>query len=326
MKRRFIMYYKKLWMSVVVVALSLLLSFPVAYTEEQKAGPNDNLVLAKVGNREIKFSDLNKMIKMMPPSYQTMFSSTDQLKKLLDVQVNTMLFSDEAKRLKLDQKPAVKENIDEITNRILMQALIEETVSKNVSVSDKEIDEYYTSNPDEFQIPEKVKVSHILIKVDPQATPPEKEKKKAQAEKILARAKKGEDFALLAQEFSEDTKTNKKKGELGFFAKGSKEPEFENAAFALKKDGISNLVLTKEGYHIIKLLERKEAEKKTLKDAKTSVENKLKQKKRKDGYDKLLENLKASHKVVINEDALKKVAESSQAAGTQGKPEGKPEE
>ena len=303
------MYYKKLWMSVVIIVVTSFLSSTGVYAEEKKGDALDALVIAKVGDKEIKFAELNKMIKMMPPSYQSMFSNVDQLKKLLDVQVTTILFSQEAKRLKIDQKPNVKQNIDEIVNRILMQALIEEEVYKNITATDKEIEEYYKNNPDESKIPEKVKVSHILIKVDTKATEEVKKEKKKTAEEILAKAKAGEDFSELAKQYSEDKKTSKRGGVMAFFAKGSKGPEFGEAAFNLKKDTISDLVLTKKGYHIIKLLDKKEGKKKTLKEATTNIRNKVKQKKRKEGYEKMMADLKEKNKVVIYEDALAKITE-----------------
>ncbi|MBW1823759.1 MAG: peptidyl-prolyl cis-trans isomerase [Deltaproteobacteria bacterium] len=126
---------------------------------------------------------------------------------------------------------------------------------------------------------------------------------------MLAKAKAGEDFSELAKQYSEDKKTSKRGGVMAFFAKGSKDPEFEEAAFNLKKDKISDLVLTKKGYHIIKLLDKKEGKKKTLKEATTNIRNKVKQKKRKEGYEKMMADLKEKNKVVIYEDALAKITE-----------------
>lgn len=305
------MYHKKLWMNVVIMVITFSFFFAGVQAEEQKADARDDLVLAKVGDKELKFADLNKMIKMMPPSYQSMFSNIDQMKKLLDVQINSILFSQEARRLKLDQKPEVKQNIDEIVNRILMQALIEEKVNKDVTATDKEIEDYYKNNQDEFKVPEKIQVSHILIKVGPKATEKVKEEKKKKADEILAKAKAGEDFSELAKQYSEDKRTSKKGGDVGFFAKGSKDQEFEKAAFSLKKNEISDLVLTKRGYHIIKFLDKKEERKKTLEEAKTSIKNKVKQQKRTESYENLLNDLKEKNKVVIYEDALTKITGGS---------------
>ena len=81
-------------------------------------------------------------------------------------------------------------------------------------------------------------------------------KNRAKAEEVLKRARSGEDFAKLAQEFSTDDSKDKG-GDLGWFGHGAMVPEFEQAAFALKPGEISNVVQSKFGFHIIKLEERK---------------------------------------------------------------------
>ncbi|KYK36045.1 MAG: peptidyl-prolyl cis-trans isomerase [Theionarchaea archaeon] len=89
-----------------------------------------------------------------------------------------------------------------------------------------------------------VKASHILVK------------KRSEAEKILEELKKGASFAELAKKHSE-CPSRKRGGDLGWFGRGKMVPEFEEAAFSLKKGELSDIVKTQFGYHIIKATDTK---------------------------------------------------------------------
>lgn len=120
-------------------------------------------------------------------------------------------------------------------------------------VSDKEAKNYYDKNKDEFL---QTRASHILIQNrDDEGKEVSEEQKAANKEKaqgILDRIKAGEDFAILAKEYSQDVSATKG-GDLDFFGKGEMVEPFENAAFALKVGEVSpELVETDYGYHIIK--------------------------------------------------------------------------
>ncbi len=308
------MYKRTLSMNAVM--LSILVSIflvPQVHAEEKKADSFDSRVIAQVGDEKIVFGDLNNLIRMMPPSYQAMFSSVDQINKLLERQIDNILFAQEARRLKVDENPEVRYKLEEFTKGILTQALIEETVNKNVTVTDKEVEAYYNNNKDEFLVSEKIKVSHILIAVASDAGEDVKAEKKKQAEQILYKVKAGENFAELAQQYSDDTATKKRGGVMGFFPKGSKNAELEEIAFSLKKDEVSEIVLTEKGYHIIKLLDRKEGTTKTLEESRKKINNKLTQKKRNEAIQDLLKDLKARTKVEIYQETLKEITENTQA-------------
>jgi peptidyl-prolyl cis-trans isomerase C len=307
------MYERVVPKVIAVIGLAALCLAPVVQGQEQenKAGPHDATVIAKVGDTKIVYGDLNKLIKMMPPSYQAMFSSAEQVNNLLQRQIDNTLFSQEALRLKIDKNPDVQYKIEEFTKGILTQALLEQAVNKNIAVTDQEIKQYYDTNKSEFQVPERVKASHILIAVPADASESVKKEKKAKAEELLARIKKGEDFSELAKQYSDDTATKNRGGVIGFFSKGSKEPAFEEAVAKLKKDEVSSPVLTGKGYDIIKVLETKAAETKSLEESRSRISNKLEQKKRNEAIEALLQDIKGRTDVVIYEDALKKIVEAS---------------
>ncbi|MFI5204499.1 MAG: peptidylprolyl isomerase [Flavobacteriales bacterium] len=101
-------------------------------------------------------------------------------------------------------------------------------------------------------------VAHILIAARDEDPVDKKENARLRAEEILGRIKKGEDFAMLASQFSDDQSSRAKGGELKWFGPREMTEEFENASFSLEKDGdVTELVKTTYGYHIIKRLQLK---------------------------------------------------------------------
>jgi peptidyl-prolyl cis-trans isomerase D len=101
-----------------------------------------------------------------------------------------------------------------------------------------------------------VHARHILIKVEESASDAAKAEAQKRAEQLLARAQKGEDFAVLARQHSEDTGSAKKGGDLGWNPKGRMVKPFDDAQFALadsKTAKLSGLVQSNFGFHIIKV-------------------------------------------------------------------------
>lgn len=145
-----------------------------------------------------------------------------------------------------------------------------------------------------------VHARHILIDIE-EGKEKEAEKK---AKEVLAKAKAGEDFAALAKQYSADPGTKDNGGDLGFFGQGQMVPEFEKAAFALKKNEISDLVKTDYGYHIIQVLDRKEAEGEDFEKQKKDLESQVKERKGNEAYQQLLKDLKAKGKIEIRDLGL----------------------
>jgi peptidyl-prolyl cis-trans isomerase D len=123
------------------------------------------------------------------------------------------------------------------------------------SASDAELQEAYRARLAKRGDSEQRRASHILIPVDAGAKDEDKKAARAKAEAILAEVRKSPGkFAELAKKYSKDPGSAEKGGDLGFFARGMMVKPFEDAAFAMKKEGeISNLVESEFGFHVIRL-------------------------------------------------------------------------
>ncbi|MGP1718261.1 MAG: SurA N-terminal domain-containing protein [Methylophilus sp.] len=123
-----------------------------------------------------------------------------------------------------------------------------------VAVSDEEVKQDYEENAAKYQGNEQRQASHILIGFNSNASAAEKDAAKEKAASILAQVKANpKSFEKLAIEFSQDTGSAGKGGDLGSFGRGAMVKPFENAAFSMKVGDISDLVESEFGYHIIKL-------------------------------------------------------------------------
>jgi parvulin-like peptidyl-prolyl isomerase len=189
---------------------------------------------------------------------------------------------------------------NQIQTTLGLQKLVAQKYPAEVKVTEDDAKAYYEQNKSRW--PEEVRASHILIKPDlsdPNTDPNQAEAlAKAKAEDLLKQVKGGADFAALAKENSACPSASAG-GDLNFFprtGRGSMVPEFSNAAFALKVGGISDVVKTEHGYHIIKVTDRKDTP--SFDQVKESIMKELGNTKMSAVAKKYIEELKSGAKIV----------------------------
>lgn len=148
-------------------------------------------------------------------------------------------------------------------------------VGERIQLPEAELRRAYQTNLEQFRIPERVSVRHILLKTT--GKPKEEVPKiRAQAEELLKQLRSGKDFAELARKNSEDTGSAEKGGELGWIVRGQTVQAFEDAAFSLKPKELSEVIGTEYGFHILQVMDKEQARLTPFEEVKDQIARDLK--------------------------------------------------
>jgi peptidyl-prolyl cis-trans isomerase C len=205
-------------------------------------------VVAKVGSEEITTEELYESLESLPPKQRLLYQSSPQrLKDYLDAYINQMLLHKEAERRGLDRREDIRENLEKYKKQLLIRAIGQEIT--NQEFNEEEIKRYYGENSKSF---EQIRARQIFIKATPNGGITEDDAR-AKAELITKRARAGEKFENLVEEFSDDPRSKRKGGDLGYISRGRLPLEIENEIFNLKEGEISNPIEAPNGFYIIKV-------------------------------------------------------------------------
>ena len=216
--------------------------------------------------------------------------------------------------------------------------------AKDISVSEKQVSDYYNKNKKQYLVPENVdldyvilnsatlanqvvvtdadiqaqykalqsksvsaeerNIQHILIEVNDKTSDA---KAKQQIEQIAARLKAGEDFGKVASEVSQDPGSASNNGELGFLSKGSFPGAFDDAAFALSVNQVSKPVRSDAGYHLIKVTEIRKSDIASLESMRTQLETDARQAKLDELYSEAVNTL---NDLAVDTDSIQDLAKA----------------
>jgi peptidyl-prolyl cis-trans isomerase C len=239
--------------------LSLILTAFAVFTPKTPVFA-DNLpdhVVAKVNGTDITeadvamaLTDLGDSIQQIPEAQRHEYAVT----YLIDLRLGAKA----ARDAKLPDDAEFKRRLAYQTDRMLFEEYANAEAKK--AVTDQSMHELYTETVKNLKPEPEIRASHILVETEDQA------------KDIVKKLKAGEDFAKLAKELSKDPGSGQQGGDLGFFTKERMVPEFSAAAFALDIGQISDPVKSQFGFHIIKVMEKREKPVPTFDEVKDQIE------------------------------------------------------
>jgi len=256
-----------------VVILAIILS---VCTFLLPAFAEEDAVLAKFDGGKITMTDFKRIVGYYDKEKQGILEANPQFRKnMLQRYVHDFVISRIAREKGFDKRPDIKEQIDLLVNDFLTLEFLKQEVAGKIQTTEEDLQQYYRGHRDEFKTPESVRVRHILIRADRSASEDDRRKAKEKIEGILKRILGGEDFAQLASEYSDDSGSKTKGGDLGFITKGKTVPAFEKVAFSLDSGAISDVFETPYGFHIVKVEEKRESVVEPFEQVRDKVKEKL---------------------------------------------------
>lgn len=195
-----------------------------------------------------------------------------------------------SRRLK-DKNISYAKWVEDIRKNLLIQKLLKREILQKITISEKEMKDYYEANRSEFTLPERAKISHIIISDE------------SEARKVYEEIQSGADFNEKAKEHSLGV-DSQSGGQMGIFSPGQLPDAFDKSIFKLKPGQYSDVVKTPYGYHLFKVEENYEATVMTFEESKETIRNTLLKKKEAEAFTGWLHALKAKSVITINESYI----------------------
>lgn len=186
----------------------------------------------------------------------------------------------------------------EIQNQIRLSRLLQREVRAKITVTDEEAAAWFEEHRREWYRPEKIRIRHLLVPLPAGASPAEVEAARAKASSLLEQARAGGDFTALirAETPGASPIEDPVSGEI---ARGELSPALEAAAFALTEGEISEPVQSPAGFHLVQLVERTPASEPALAELRPSIDQKIGERKVREGFEDWLKQLRTDAIVEI---------------------------
>lgn len=266
------------------------LGLPVAFAQQATPPGNPSsapTVLAEMSGYKLTNRDFEVLLDMLP-SVNKQTLTPAQKEQLIKNWMRVVTFSKEAQAKGLDQDPAIAEQMEMFRKRLLYELYQKELLSQ-VSVPEEEIRTYFEEHKEQFQTPGQVRVSRILV--------PTKEK----ADEVRQAIAQGVPFEQLAKERSTDGVSRQQGGDVGWIQPGHKEADLLRVAQSLETNQISEPFSSPIGWQVVKVTDKRPAERKEFKDVEKTISQQLLLKKQREFLEATANELSKKYEVKIHE-------------------------
>lgn len=261
------------------------------------------LILATVYGESITEADFLRALGRVPSAYREKYSTPDGKRQLLNSLIEDEIFYSEGRKMGIDRAADVEAEVGDFRKRIVRDRVSDELMGK-VMISDEEIEKHYRETLEKYTVPEKLRLSIIMIALAKDAKPEKVEEAEKKARDIIERLNGGEEFEWLAVQLS-DHASGKNGGDLGFQAIEDLPPDIVKEALGFPSVGdVVGPVRGDLGIYIIKFAGLQPETIVSLEEARGDIEGTLWKKAHDEAYRSLLKRLEEEADIDVDEAAL----------------------
>lgn len=296
-----------------IIIITFLLFFTVIYN----ANALEDRIVAVVNDEVITLSELRTADTKVFPSASLSFliekklqlqaakkkgisaSNAEVDEAVNDIKkMNRFTSDEEMNAALLKEGISVEDYKREIREQLIIMKLVNREVKSKISVSDKDVGNYYESHKSDFRFPERIRIGYVNVPVKSSDSDDEIQKALGKINNIRRDLDNNVSISELKRRYS-DSGDIKFVSDLGFIKKGDLIPELENPAFSMNEGEISDVIKTPTGFYVIQKIEVKKTEYRPIDEVKDIVRESVFQEKSESVYKDWLYNLKTSSYINI---------------------------
>jgi peptidyl-prolyl cis-trans isomerase SurA len=285
-----------------VITLSELREISVPYLERMKAQYSINYDEAQVKETEKRILDQlidEKLVKQEADSLEIVIEKKDIDMAIRETRETNKLSEDQFKQILADEGMSLEKYRGQLNDQMKKMRLLDQEIKSKVQVAKKEIEEYHKEHKDEFDAPPEVRLQQVLLMIPSEASTQEIDRIRGKAEDILQKIRNGENFNAMVKLHSQDSSAAAG-GDMGAFKKGELMPVLDETAFGLKKGEVSSVIQSPMGFHILRVLDKRESQKMTEEERWRETEGIIYNKKVEDKFKDWLKELRKKSFIQIN--------------------------
>jgi peptidyl-prolyl cis-trans isomerase SurA len=285
-----------------IILLSELREISTPYLEKMKSEYSLNYDEEQVKETERRILNQlidEKLVKQEVTKLETEVTEKEVDMAIRDVREDNKLSEEQFKQALSEEGVTLEVYREQLKDQMEKVRLLEREIKSKVQIKEEEIEEYYKEHMDSFNVPPEVRFQQILLIIPPEASEQEIGQIRVIAEGVLQKIRNGEDFTAMVRLYSQDASAAAG-GDIGFIKQGELIPALNEVAFSLNADEVSSVIQSSLGFHILKVLEKRERKKMTKEERWKEIEDILYNQKLEDKFKQWLKVLRKKSYIKIN--------------------------